>query len=225
MKNPTIISAGAVANPGIARKIGDKNRETKNINPVVIAVRPVFPPSATPALDSTKLVMVEVPIIEPATVPTASAISTRPTRGSLPSLSRRFALSATPITVPIVSNISTNKNENTIITNCDKFSPIQPKSNLKNVGAMDFGIKEDAVKDGIKERAPASGSTTYHPIISAPIPKTQVMRIPHKIYPFTWKWYMIAVINTPIKHNATPGSEKSPNFTRVESSFTTMPEP
>ena len=119
IKKPTITRAGAVAKLGIARKIGDRNRATKNRIPVVIAVRPVFPPSATPELDSTKLVTVEVPSIEPATVPIASAIRTRPTRGRLPSSSSRSAFSATPITVPMVSNISTNRNENTITTNSD----------------------------------------------------------------------------------------------------------
>ena len=71
------------------------------------AVRPVFPPAATPALDSTKLVTVEVPRQAPETVPIASAINTLPTLGRFPSLSRSPALSATPTTVPTVSNKST----------------------------------------------------------------------------------------------------------------------
>ena len=53
IRRPTYTSAGVVANPGIARKIGEKNREIRNSTPVTTAVRPVLPPAATPAVDST----------------------------------------------------------------------------------------------------------------------------------------------------------------------------
>lgn len=46
--NPTITKAGAVAKDGIARKIGDKNRDNPKRIAVVTAVRPVLPPSDTP---------------------------------------------------------------------------------------------------------------------------------------------------------------------------------
>ena len=52
-KKPTTINAGAVANDGMARKIGERNSASTNITAVEIAVRPVRPPSATPAVDST----------------------------------------------------------------------------------------------------------------------------------------------------------------------------
>lgn len=68
IKNPTIISAGAVANEGIAVKIGASNIEIKNNAAVVIEVRPVLPPAATPADDSTNVVVVEVPSTAPAVV-------------------------------------------------------------------------------------------------------------------------------------------------------------
>jgi hypothetical protein len=45
MSEPTITSALPVAQGGIEAKIGEKNTETKNARPVVIAVKPVFPPS------------------------------------------------------------------------------------------------------------------------------------------------------------------------------------
>ena len=45
--------AGVVANEGSERNSGAKTIEIRNITAVVRAVRPVFPPTATPALDST----------------------------------------------------------------------------------------------------------------------------------------------------------------------------
>ena len=101
--------------------------------PVVKAVRPVFPPSATPALDSTKLVTVEVPRHAPTVVPIASARNTLPALGRVPSSLRSLALSATPTTVPTVSKRSTNRKLKTIATNCIKCSPTQLKLNLKAV--------------------------------------------------------------------------------------------
>ena len=54
IKKPTTISAGAVAKDGIAVKIGAKNIDSANSTAAVIEVRPVLPPAATPAEDSTK---------------------------------------------------------------------------------------------------------------------------------------------------------------------------
>ena len=53
IRRPTQTRAGVVAKVGIARKIGEKNRATMNKTAAVTAVRPVLPPLATPALDST----------------------------------------------------------------------------------------------------------------------------------------------------------------------------
>ena len=53
ISSPTYMSAGVVAKPGIARNTGEKNSATINITADVTAVRPVLPPAATPALDST----------------------------------------------------------------------------------------------------------------------------------------------------------------------------
>lgn len=61
IKNPTMISAGAVANDGIAVKSGANNVEIRNKNPETTAVKPVRPPAATPEEDSTNVVTVEVP--------------------------------------------------------------------------------------------------------------------------------------------------------------------
>ena len=45
IKNPTKINAGAVANPGIAVKIGAKKIASKNKNPVTTDAKPVLAPS------------------------------------------------------------------------------------------------------------------------------------------------------------------------------------
>lgn len=45
MREPTMTRALPVAQDGMEAKIGEKNIEMKNMNPVVIAVRPVLPPS------------------------------------------------------------------------------------------------------------------------------------------------------------------------------------
>ena len=71
--NPTMISAGAVANEGTVRKIGEKNSESTKNAPVVSAVSPVRPPSAIPEVDSTNVVTVDVPSPAPTVVATASA--------------------------------------------------------------------------------------------------------------------------------------------------------
>ena len=65
---PTNISTGAVACVGIDVNIGAKNNASKNINPVVIAVNPVLPPSPIPAALSTYDVTVDVPSNAPTVV-------------------------------------------------------------------------------------------------------------------------------------------------------------
>ena len=55
------MSAGAVAKPGTARKIGAKSIASAKSAAEVTAVRPVLPPAATPDADSTYVVVVEVP--------------------------------------------------------------------------------------------------------------------------------------------------------------------
>jgi len=104
--------------------------ESKNKKPVTTDASPVLPPSATPDVLSTKVVVVEVPSTAPAVVATASASKASLMRGSLPFSSIIFALFATPIRVPSVSNISTNKKEK-IITIKSKIR-ISEKSTLKH---------------------------------------------------------------------------------------------
>ena len=110
-----------------------------------MAVRPVLPPSDTPEALSTKVVVVEVPRRAPTVVPTASAISAPLMFGSLPSLSSMSALEATPIRVPRVSNISTNRNANTMTMNW--LNGIAVKFSLQKIGAR-LGMEIPAEKSG-----------------------------------------------------------------------------
>ena len=72
IKNPTKINAGAVAKDGMEVNNGENKVASRNKTPVVHAVSPVRPPTATPEEDSTKVVVVEVPRIAPAEVAMAS---------------------------------------------------------------------------------------------------------------------------------------------------------
>lgn len=67
-----MIRAGAVAKAGIAVNSGENSVDKANKQPVVIAVSPVRPPMATPAEDSTKVVVVDVPNTAPHVVAIAS---------------------------------------------------------------------------------------------------------------------------------------------------------
>src|ERR1700753_1136344 len=58
---PTIISVHPVAHGGIEAKMGAKKMEIKNKRPVVMAVRPVLPPSAMPAALSINAVTGDTP--------------------------------------------------------------------------------------------------------------------------------------------------------------------
>ena len=140
-----MISAGDVAKDGIARKIGDRNRERPNKRAAVRLVSPVRPPSATPEALSTKVVVVEVPRTAPAAVPTASAMRAPLIFGSFPFSSSMSALEATPIRVPSVSNISTNRNANMMTTK--SMVNTFEKSICIKVGAM-LGMEIPLEKSG-----------------------------------------------------------------------------
>ena len=126
IRKPTTIKAGAVAKAGIAVNSGEKKAASPNSTPVVTAVSPVRPPWATPAEDSTKAEVVDVPIIAPQVVAMASVRRAGRMTGSFPSLSRKPALEHTPIRVPMVSNISTNRKENMITTKLRIVVPLTP---------------------------------------------------------------------------------------------------
>jgi hypothetical protein len=72
MSEPTMTSVQPVAQGGMDAKMGAKKTEMKKQRPVVMAVRPVFPPSLMPAPDSTKAVVGGVPRRAPMEIPKAS---------------------------------------------------------------------------------------------------------------------------------------------------------
>ena len=91
--------------------MGDRNIATIKQRPVISAVKPVLPPAATPAEDSTNVVTVEVPNIAPVVVATASASMHLFMLRGLPFLSKSPPLEQAPYSVPRVSNISSIHSE------------------------------------------------------------------------------------------------------------------
>ena len=73
IRMPTKMSEAAVAQLGMSAAMGARNIAMKNIAAVKTEERPVLPPSAMPAEDSTKVVTVEVPQTAPKHVAAASA--------------------------------------------------------------------------------------------------------------------------------------------------------
>jgi hypothetical protein len=73
-----------VAHGGIEAKIGAKNMEMMKQRPQVIAVSPVFPPSAIPAPDSMNVVTGEVPRRAPMDIQNASVQYAIVDRGKSP---------------------------------------------------------------------------------------------------------------------------------------------
>ena len=69
ISTPTYTSADDVAAAGIIAATGARNIHATNKTPVVSAVSPVLPPASTPDADSINVVIVEVPVSEPVTVP------------------------------------------------------------------------------------------------------------------------------------------------------------
>lgn len=89
-------------------KMGAKNNETKNNRPVVMAVKPVRPPSAIPAPDSTNVVTGELPNKDAIEMQTASVQKATVERGKEPSVgSTTPAKRAIEYRVPVASRIST----------------------------------------------------------------------------------------------------------------------
>ena len=143
IRKPTMINAGAVAKDGIAVKIGANRVESRNRSADTRAVRPVRPPTATPDADSTKVVVVEVPNTAPKEVAIASAISAGRIPGRRPSSSSMSALVATPINVPSVSKISTNRNEK--ITTIKLIIPTASKSTVKHLPNVSPSLEKSVI--------------------------------------------------------------------------------
>lgn len=143
---PTKINAGAVAAGGTNAKIGLRNRAERNKRPVTSEARPVLAPAAIPEALSTKLVTVEVPRQAPAIVPVASARSARFALTIVPFSSFKFACSATPTKVPIVSNKSVNKNVKNTMKNL--IERTLAHSNLQKYGVA--GLEKGENPSGIE---------------------------------------------------------------------------
>ena len=130
----------------IARNSGDRNNEIRKRKPDTIDVRPVLPPSAMPEEDSTNVVIVEVPNTAPTVVPMASERSAPLIPGSFPSSSSISAFDAQPISVPRVSNISTNRKANMMTIKL--MISIPSNDSCMKVGAMLSGMEK--MPDGIR---------------------------------------------------------------------------
>lgn len=98
--------------PETAPTSGLKKAEIKNNTATISEVRPVLPPAATPLVDSINAVVGLVPNKAPIVVAKESERSALFALGSVfPFISP--ACCATPIIVPVVSKMVTNKKENT----------------------------------------------------------------------------------------------------------------
>ena len=80
----TKMSVQPVAQGGIDAKMGEKKMEMRKQTPVVMAVRPVRPPSAMPAPDSMNAVTGDVPSREPIEIMIASVQYATVDRGNEP---------------------------------------------------------------------------------------------------------------------------------------------
>ena len=98
--------------------------------PATSAVRPVRPPASTPEVDSTKVVMVVLPVSAPRQVPMASTRKGRSIPGRLPFSSSMLARLATASTVPSVEKKSPKKHTNTRISPLAVNTPLKSRLNM-----------------------------------------------------------------------------------------------
>ena len=164
--SPTRISTDAVADAGIARNMGDSSNARKKHVAVVRAVRPLRPPSLTPAALSTSVVTVLVPIIAPAVVPMASTMNAFLSPRGLFSSIRPLPYD-TPNSVPMVSKRSTNRNVNTTMSM--SIVKILSHSNLRKMGSIEGGVLSNPV----------------YSVMPIGMPMIVVARMPNMSAPFT----------------------------------------
>ena len=116
--------------------MGAMNAHRKNRMAQVSAVRPVRPPAATPAVDSTNVVTVEVPVHAPTTVPMESDKSAGLIQGISPFSPTMPAWFAVPTSVPMVSNKSMRQSVTISVTMVAHPSAASPsKLNLNSVSS------------------------------------------------------------------------------------------
>ena len=204
----------------MARKRGEKSSaRTKHIA-AENAVRPVRPPAPTPDALSTYVVVVEVPRQAPQTVAMESAMNILSMPSTLSPLVMRPALWDTPMMVPIVSNISMNRNVRTT-TSISQDNTFE-KSNLQKMGPTLSG-------SDMKTALPVSGFLTRL-VTAAPVagslmtrPSAVEMSIPRRIPPLTFSITSPPVMNRPITPTRALPLVSSPRVTRVESESTMIP--
>lgn len=120
---PTKIRVQPVAQGGIEANIGAKKMEMMKQTPVVIAVKPVFPPSAIPAPDSMNAVTGETPNNAPMEMQMASVQYAMVALGNEPSFSTTPEKRAMLYSVAVASMMSTYKNVNRARANCAGCDP------------------------------------------------------------------------------------------------------
>lgn len=95
-RTPTKISAGAVAQEGTMFARGVRKMHARKQSEVTRLAKPVLAPEATPDAHSTNVVQVEVPRIDPVSVPTESHVIALSISMGSPFSSSMFASVAAP---------------------------------------------------------------------------------------------------------------------------------
>ena len=121
-----MMSAGAVAKPGSARKIGAQSREIRKRIAAVRDDKPVLAPALIPTADSAKVVVVLVPIIPPIKVAMESASNAPRKPGIVPSFFINGVLTTAPLMVPTVSKKSAKRKEKMTTRKLTENSRLHP---------------------------------------------------------------------------------------------------
>ena len=125
------------------------------------------------------LVTVDVPSSAPETVPSASAIRARPTRGSRPSASTRSARSATPTSVPTVSKRSISTKTTMIVAKPMRSAPGMSSWKAVRPSAEKSGIDTTPVN----RVCPQSSAVTADAIMpSSSAPGTRLKTVLIRVY-------------------------------------------
>ena len=127
IKKPTIIRAGAVAKPGIARKTGAQISYIRNSIAAVYPASPVLAPALIPTADSAKVVVVLVPRMAPKKVAAESASRILLRRGISPFSFISGVLATAPLVDPMVSKKSVNKKAKQTIIKSTENKSFQPE--------------------------------------------------------------------------------------------------
>ena len=131
---PTIINAADVTSTEITLTSGEKNKAIAKHAAITTDVKPVLPPTAMPADDSTLVAGVDVPKIAPITPAAESASNPLPMFGILLSFIIPAWL-AKPINAPAVSKKATIKNVKMTVNVCALKMSSKCVNTTPNVGS------------------------------------------------------------------------------------------